>query len=63
MVEAARRTKRVVQVGTHRRSGALYADAVKLVQDGTIGKVTVNLVRPGSDSTVIAPRCLCTTMP
>ncbi len=41
MVEAARRTKRVVQVGTHRRSGKIYADAVKLVQDGTIGKVTV----------------------
>ena len=33
MVEAARRNQRVVQVGTHRRSGTLYADAVKLVQD------------------------------
>ena len=41
MVEAARRNKRVVQVGTHRRSGTLYADAAKLVQSGGIGKVTV----------------------
>ncbi len=41
MVRAARETKRVVQVGTHRRSGKLYADAAKLVQEGTIGKVTV----------------------
>jgi len=41
MVEVARRTQRVVQVGTHRRSGSLYADAVKLVQDGRIGQVTV----------------------
>ncbi len=41
MVDAARRNNRVVQVGTHRRSGVLYADAVKMVQNGTIGKVTV----------------------
>ena len=32
MVEAARRTSRVVQVGTHRRSGKLYADAAQLAQ-------------------------------
>jgi len=41
MVAAARRNKRVVQVGTHRRSSPLYADLAKLVQAGTIGKVTV----------------------
>jgi predicted dehydrogenase len=41
MVEAARRNKRVVQVGTHRRSGKMYADAAKFVQDGGIGKVTL----------------------
>lgn len=41
MVETARRTQRVVQVGTHRRSGKLFADVAKLVQDGGIGKVTV----------------------
>ena len=41
MVEVARRTKRVVQVGTHRRSGKLYAQAVEMVQGDKIGKVTV----------------------
>jgi predicted dehydrogenase len=41
MVEAARRTKRVVQVGLHRRSSQLYADLAKAVAGGAIGKVTV----------------------
>jgi len=41
MVEAARRNKRVVQVGTHRRSGKMYADLAKFVQGGGIGDVTV----------------------
>ncbi len=41
MVQAAHRHQRVVQAGTHRRSGALYSDGVKMVQQGTIGKVTV----------------------
>ena len=41
MVEAARRNKRVVQVGTHRRSGKMYAELAKRIQDGLIGKVTV----------------------
>jgi predicted dehydrogenase len=41
MVQAARRNKRVVQVGTHRRSGKLYAQAAELVRDGKLGKVTV----------------------
>ncbi len=41
MVEAARRNNRVVQVGTHRRSGKLYAKGVDFVQAGKIGKVTV----------------------
>jgi len=41
MVEAARRRKRVVQVGLHRRSSRLYADLAKLVGAGGIGKVTV----------------------
>jgi len=40
MVEAARRNKRVVQVGTHRRSGAMYAELAERVQGGLIGKVT-----------------------
>jgi predicted dehydrogenase len=41
MVEAARRTQRVVQVGTHRRSGKIYAQGAELVQAGKLGKVTV----------------------
>jgi predicted dehydrogenase len=42
MVEAARRNKRVVQVGTHRRSSTLYGKLVGLVQSNKIGKVTVS---------------------
>lgn len=41
MIEAAKRTDRVVQVGLHRRSSNLYRDAHELVQAGKIGKVTV----------------------
>jgi len=39
MVEAARRYQRVVQTGSQQRSGAHYAQAVKLIQDGGIGEV------------------------
>jgi len=42
MVEAARRNRRVVQVGTHRRSSALYGQLAELVSAGKIGKVTVS---------------------
>ena len=42
MVAATRRNKRVVQVGTHRRSSPLYADLAKLIQADTLGKVTVS---------------------
>lgn len=41
MVEVARETKRVVQVGTHRRSSRLYAKLAKEVQSDRVGKVTV----------------------
>ncbi len=41
MVQVARETGRVVQVGTHRRSGNSYADAANLIASGSIGKVTV----------------------
>lgn len=37
--DAARQTKRVVQMGTHWRSGPHYAEAVEMVQSGKIGKV------------------------
>ncbi|MFQ6131759.1 MAG: Gfo/Idh/MocA family protein [Armatimonadota bacterium] len=42
MVEAARRYERVVQVGTHRRSSTLFPQLRELIQNGTIGKVTVS---------------------
>ena len=42
MVEVARQTKRVVQVGTHRRSSPLFAEMAGQVQAGKIGKVTVS---------------------
>lgn len=41
MVEAARRHRRVVQVGTHRRSSAMCRQAAELVRQGALGKVTV----------------------
>ena len=41
MVEAARRTKRVVQVGTHRRASEMYEELHQLIQKDTIGKVSV----------------------
>jgi predicted dehydrogenase len=39
MVDAARKYNRVVQAGSQQRSGAHYAQAVKLIQDGGIGDV------------------------
>ncbi|MBZ5671437.1 MAG: Gfo/Idh/MocA family oxidoreductase [Acidobacteriia bacterium] len=41
MVEAAARSKRVVQVGTQQRSGEHFQKAVELVRSGKIGKVTL----------------------
>jgi predicted dehydrogenase len=41
MVNAARRNKRVVQVGIHRRSAAFVKEAAELVRGGAIGKVSV----------------------
>jgi predicted dehydrogenase len=39
MIEAARRYKRVVQVGTQQRSGKHYQKAVEMLRAGYIGKV------------------------
>src|SRR6516225_2682222 len=39
MVEAARSNKRVVQVGTQRRSGPHFASARELVRSGKLGKI------------------------
>jgi predicted dehydrogenase len=41
MVETADRTKRVVQVGIHRRSAKFLQEAAEFVQSGGIGHVTV----------------------
>jgi predicted dehydrogenase len=41
IVNAARRNKRVVQVGTQRRSSAIYTELGEMVRSGAIGKVTV----------------------
>ena len=41
MVETAERTKRVVQVGIHRRSSAYLKEAAEFVRSGGIGQVTV----------------------
>jgi predicted dehydrogenase len=41
MVEVAERTRRVTQVGIHRRSGKFLQEAVKFVQSGALGHITV----------------------
>lgn len=41
MVEVAERTKRVVQVGIHRRSSAFLKEAADFIRSGGIGEVTV----------------------
>ena len=41
MVNAARRYKRVSQIGTQQRSGEHFQKAVKLVQDGKLGRVSM----------------------
>ncbi len=41
MVKAARRHKRIVQVGTQQRSGKHFQSAVELVRSGALGKVHV----------------------
>jgi predicted dehydrogenase len=40
MVQAVEKHKRVLQMGTQQRSGAHFQEAVKLVRDGKLGKIT-----------------------
>ncbi len=40
MIEAARRTNQIVQVGLQRRASQMYAQLADMVQSGVIGKVT-----------------------
>lgn len=42
MVEVAKETDRVVQVGTQRRSSAMYAELGERIRSGDVGKVTVS---------------------
>ncbi len=39
MIEAARKNKRVVQMGNHRRSAASFQNAMRALKDGAIGRV------------------------
>lgn len=41
MVEAAKKSKRIVQVGLHRRSSTLCMDAIKEIRDGALGQITM----------------------
>jgi predicted dehydrogenase len=55
-VEAAKKYKRIVQLGTQQRSGAHFKEALAMVQDGYIGKVSqVHLLQPGSYGGVMQP--------
>ena len=55
-VDAARTHKRVVQLGVQQRSGQHFQEAVRLVRDGLLGKVThAVLIQPGAYNQVVAP--------
>ena len=41
MIEVAKRTNKVVQVGINRRGSPIYQEAARLVQDGKIGQVSI----------------------
>jgi predicted dehydrogenase len=49
MLDAYSKGKQIVQIGTHQRSWDHFIEAKKVVDDGTLGKVTqVVIVQPGS---------------
>ena len=49
MLDAYKKSDRVVQIGTHQRSWDHFIEAKKFVDDGTLGKVTqVIIVQPGT---------------
>lgn len=55
-VEAAKKYKRIVQLGVQQRSGAHFQECVKMIQDGYIGKVShCVLMQPGSYGGVLQP--------
>jgi len=56
MLEAARKTKRVVQVGCQQRSWPHFREAVKMIQDGLLGNIThAVLIYPGGYTRVMQP--------
>jgi predicted dehydrogenase len=55
-VEAAKKYKRIVQLGVQQRSGAHFLECVKMIQDGVIGKVSHCILnQPGSYGGVVQP--------
>jgi predicted dehydrogenase len=55
-VEAARKYKKIVQLGVQQRSGAHFQECVKMIQDGYIGRVShCVLNQPGSYGGVMQP--------
>jgi predicted dehydrogenase len=55
-VEAAKKYKRIVQLGVQQRSGAHFKECIKMIQDGYIGKVShCVLMQPGSYGGVVQP--------
>jgi predicted dehydrogenase len=55
MVAAARRHRRVVQVGQQQRGGAYWRELVKFVRSGTLGKITSAHVWANYNYTVLPP--------
>src|SRR5205814_3863345 len=49
MLDAYKKGKQVVQIGTHQRSWDHFAEAKKIVDSGVLGTIThVTIVQPGS---------------
>jgi predicted dehydrogenase len=49
MLDAFKKSKQIVQIGTHQRSWDHFIEAKKFVEDGTLGNVTqVVIVQPGT---------------
>jgi len=49
MLDAYKKSNRVVQIGTHQRSWDHFAEAKKIIDGGTLGNIThVSIVQPGT---------------
>jgi len=58
MVEAAKKTKCIIQIGTQQRSGQHYREAVEKIRKGEIGTVssTIHRVKAADDQPALATR-------